>query len=142
MCNFICTPYDYETSISYSIRLMKTFIIGYSVTTIQLIIFPQVIIKSLVHVRYSAIIYVLETKPVEIDTYSGESVISQTRGANPSVWSKNLLFDTIFAENCINMKEIGLRRGGCYINLKWSCLCTFDSSLIPHLHNNMDSKDR
>ena len=28
-------------------------------------------------------------------------------GANPWVWTKNLLFDKIFAENWMNMKEIG-----------------------------------
>ena len=29
-------------------------------------------------------------------------------GANPWVWDKNLLFDQILAENCIEIKEIGL----------------------------------
>ena len=45
---------------------------------------------------------------------SGGFRISQTRvgmGANSWVWGKNLLFDKIFAENCMKMKEIGLRRG-------------------------------
>ena len=33
-------------------------------------------------------------------------------GANPSVRAENLLFDKIFAKNCMKMKEIGPKRGG------------------------------
>ena len=32
-------------------------------------------------------------------------------GANPRVWDKTPLFDKIFAENCLKMKEIGPRGG-------------------------------
>ena len=31
---------------------------------------------------------------------------------NPLIWSKKLLFDKIFAENCIKMKEVGPRGWG------------------------------
>ena len=34
-------------------------------------------------------------------------------GANPGVWSENLLLDNIFVENCMKMKEIGLRADVC-----------------------------
>ena len=43
--------------------------------------------------------------------FPGKSRISQNGGANPCVWVKNLLFDKIFVEDCIKMKEIG--PGGC-----------------------------
>ena len=33
-------------------------------------------------------------------------------GANPGVWAKNLLFEKIFAENCMKMKEIEPRGAG------------------------------
>ena len=39
-------------------------------------------------------------------------MIPQTTGANPWVWSKNLLFENIFAENCMKMKEFGWGGGG------------------------------
>ena len=50
-------------------------------------------------------------------------------GANPLVWGKDLLFDKIFAENCMKMKEIGL--GGARIpsatlwirHCKWNDPC-------------------
>ena len=35
-------------------------------------------------------------------------------GATPWVWGKNLLFDKIFAENCMEMAEIG-PRGGAFL---------------------------
>ena len=31
--------------------------------------------------------------------------------ANPLVWDKNLLLDTIFGKNCMKIKEIGPRGG-------------------------------
>ena len=36
---------------------------------------------------------------------------SKRGDANPYVWGDNLLFDKIFAENCMKMKEIGPREG-------------------------------
>ena len=43
---------------------------------------------------------------------SGGFRISQTEeeGANPWVWAENLLFDKIFAENCMKINKIGPRR--------------------------------
>ena len=33
-------------------------------------------------------------------------------GSNPRAWDKNLLFDNIFAKDCMKMNEIGRGRGG------------------------------
>ena len=36
--------------------------------------------------------------------FIGRSRISQMGGANPRVWTENLLYGKIFAENCMEMK--------------------------------------
>ena len=51
-----------------------------------------------------------------------------TRGANPWVWGKNLLFDNILAENCMKMKEI---RPGVSLVAPW----THQSFLIVLLNS-------
>ena len=51
-------------------------------------------------------------KPVKVKVMaSGGSRISQTQGGQPWVWDKNLLFNKIFPENCMKMKEIATREG-------------------------------
>ena len=63
-------------------------------------------------IGHSCCFYQNVWQTIRISASGGSRVFRKGGGrANPWVWSKNLIFDKIFPENCMKMKEIGPKGG-------------------------------